>query len=111
MKQLVEFQLEDGSTVVFETDEQPTPPAPGTQRISRSGPEAEVQKAQQHFEQAAARIRPAAQVVLDALREMNSPKEIGLEFGVKFSAKAGVVIASADSEVNFKVSVKWVNPE
>ncbi|MCK7576896.1 MAG: hypothetical protein MZV65_14195 [Chromatiales bacterium] len=40
---------------------------------------------------------------------MNTPTEIGLEFGVKFSAKAGAIIASVDSEAVFKVSLKWSN--
>ena len=109
-KQLVEFQLEDGTPIVFETADEL--PAGGTQRVSRGGgADGAIERAEQSFNQVAKRIRPAAQMVLDALRELNSPKEIGLEFGLKFSAKAGVVVASADSEVNFKVTVKWVNSD
>ena len=37
------------------------------------------------------------------------PTEIELEFGVKFNAKAGAIIASVDSEATFKVALKWVN--
>ncbi len=104
-KKLVEFQLEDGSTVVFETE----PSTVGPQRVSAvtNG----LEKADEKFETVAARIKPAAQVVLNALRELNTPSEIGMEFGLKFSAKTGVIIASADSEVNFKVSIKWTNSE
>jgi formylglycine-generating enzyme required for sulfatase activity len=51
-KQLVEFQLADGSKVVLETD------AAGSQRIANSGDG--VVKAQERFEAVAARIRPAA---------------------------------------------------
>ncbi len=40
---------------------------------------------------------------------MNTPDEIGLEFGLKFNAKTGVIFASADSEATFKVSLKWTN--
>ena len=40
---------------------------------------------------------------------MNTPDEIGLEFGIKFNAKAGAVFASVDSEATFKVSLKWKN--
>ncbi len=116
-KQLVEFPLEDGSTVVFETDEVATA-GNGVQRVSRGrstggedNNESGVSRAAQTFDQVSQRIRPAAQMVLDSLREMNTPKEIQLEFGLKFSAKTGVIVASADSEVNFKVSVKWVNED
>jgi hypothetical protein len=41
---------------------------------------------------------------------MNSPAEIGLEFGIKLNAKAGAIFASVDSEATFKVSIKWRNP-
>lgn len=112
-KQLVEFEMEDGSSVIFETTDKPTVNVAGTERVSRDCTDSNstIQKAEQGFNQVAARIRPAAQLVLDALRELNSPKEIQIEFGLKFSAKAGVIVASTDSEVNFKVSVKWVNPD
>jgi len=105
-KGLVEFQLEDGSSVIFETD---SDLAGGPRRIARDGAR-EPERAGDKFEAVAKRIRPAAQLVLDGLRELNTPKEISLEFGLKFSAKTGVIVASADSEVSFKVNVKWVNP-
>ena len=112
MKKFVEFKLEDGSTVVFETD---TPEPAGTtgndRRIAHSSGEAPVEKSTQLFDAVAARIRPAAQMVLDALRELNTPRQIDLEFGIKFNAKAGVVFASVDNDVNFKVRVKWENPQ
>lgn len=105
-KNLVEFELEDGASVVFETDLAEE----GVQRISRGDEEgSHSEKALQKFNTVAASIRPAAQIVLDALKEMNSPKEIELEFGLKFGAKTGVILASADTDVNFKVKVKWVN--
>jgi len=57
-----------------------------------------------------ARIKPAAEAVLNAFREMNTPDEIALEFGLKFTAKAGAVfVASAGSEATFKVALKWKN--
>ena len=107
-KQLVEFELDDGTTVVFETNE-PELNEGGVRKISKKNSSV-VEKADQRFNDIARNIRPAAQVVLDSLQELNSPKEIKLEFGLKFSAKTGVIVASADSEVNFKVSVTWENP-
>jgi hypothetical protein len=108
MKKFVEFNLEDGSTVVFETD---TPePAGSDRRIASSPGEAPVEKSAQLFDAVTARIRPAAQMVLNALRELNTPRQIDLEFGLKFNARTGVVFASVDSDVSFKVRVKWENP-
>ena len=105
MKKLIEFEL-DGQPVYIETeisDQQ------GMERIAQ-GREDEPEQAESRFTDAVARIKPAAEVVLNAFREMNTPDEIGLEFGVKFTAKAGAVfVASAGSEATFKVSLKWTN--
>jgi len=105
MKKIIEFEL-DGQPVYFETE---ISEAEGMRRVSRGEGEEETEKASSRFKDAVARIKPAAEVVLNAFREMNTPDEIGLEFGLKFNAKAGVVFASTDSEATFKVSLKWKN--
>lgn len=104
MKKLIEFEL-DGQPVYVEAE---VSEAEGMRRVSRGG-DNEPERAESHFVDAVARIKPAAEVVLNAFREMNTPDEIALEFGLNFSAKAGVVFASADSSATFKVSLKWKN--
>jgi hypothetical protein len=105
MKKLIEFEL-DGQPVYVEAEASETE----MQRISRGGEdEPEPEKAESRFVDAVARIKPAAELMLNTFRDMNTPDEIGLEFGLKFTAKTGVVFASADSEATFKVSLKWTN--
>ncbi len=104
-KHLVEFELEDGSTIAVEAEGE----GRGAQRVTRGGREGETEKAESKFTEAVAKVKPAAELVLNAFRELNTPDEIGLEFGVKFSAKAGAFLASAGSEATFKVSLKWTN--
>ena len=79
---------------------------PRPQRVGRGGV---AEQAQSGFTEALARVRPAAEAVLQSLRDLNTPAEIGLEFGIKFNAKAGVILASVDSEATFKVVLKWTN--
>ncbi len=104
MKQLIEFEL-DGQPVYVEAE---MSEAEGMRLVSRGGDDGPV-RAEARFAEAVARIKPAAEVVLNAFREMNTPDEIALEFGLNFSAKAGAVFASADSSATFKVSLKWKN--
>lgn len=104
MKKLVEFEL-NGQPVYVETE---ISEQQGMERIAQ-GCGDEPQQAESRFNEAVARIKPAAEVVLNAFQEMNTPDEIGLEFGLKFNAKTGVIFASADSEATFKVSLKWTN--
>ncbi|MCI5146139.1 MAG: hypothetical protein D3923_11575 [Candidatus Electrothrix sp. AR3] len=104
MKKMIEFEM-DGQPVYVEAE---VSEAEGIRRVSRVGDD-EPERAESRFVDAVARIKPAAEVVLNAFREMNTPDEIGLEFGLKFNAKTGVVFASANSEATFKVSLKWTN--
>jgi hypothetical protein len=104
MKKLIEFDL-DGQPVYVEAE---IFEAEGMRRVSRGGGD-EPEQAASRFTEAISRIKPAAEVVLNAFKEMNTPDEICLEFGLNFSAKAGAVFASADSSATFKVSLKWKN--
>lgn len=106
-KQLIRYRIDDDTEIIIEGQAEPGDDGP--QRISR-GSRAEAE-ASERFDSAISRLRPAAEKVLDAFRELNTPSEIQLEFGVKFGAKAGAIIASADSEATFKVSLKWQNPK
>jgi hypothetical protein len=102
---VLKFELADGTPVYVETSESVSDS--GLRRAGRgAGQPTEVDK---RFEDAVARIRPAAQVLLDSLRDLNTPEEISLEFGIKFSASAGAIFASVDSEAAFKVSITWKN--
>lgn len=106
MKKLIKFEME-GQPVYVEAE---VSESDDMQRVSRGG-QNEPEKAKSRFADAVAGIKPAAELMLNALQEMNTPDEIGLEFGLKFTAKTGVVFASADSEATFKVSLKWTNPK
>lgn len=103
-KEIVQFELADGSPVYVEVEERD---AIGVQRVGR-GDEA-IAKAQDRFVDALDKIKPAAEMVLNTFRELNTPDEINLEFGVKLSGKLGALIASVDSEATFKVALKWKN--
>jgi hypothetical protein len=101
---LIELKLADG-TSVFVEDTGTAPAGQGPQRVSRGSTGA--QQADSRFEEAVARIRPAAEALLDSLKELETPDQIDLEFGLKFNAKAGVIFASVDSEAVFKVALTW----
>jgi Trypsin-co-occurring domain 1 len=104
MKHLVEFKMEDGSIIIFEVDE---PETGGTTRASRRPGEI-AEEARETFEQALSKIRPATEKVIHTLRGLaQKPDEIEMEFGFNMSAAAGVVIASASTGANYKVTLRW----
>lgn len=59
------------------------------------------------FQTAIKGIKPVADSVLEVLKQLKDPSEISLEMGIKLGAKAGVILASADSEATMKVTIKW----
>lgn len=104
MKRLIEFQLEDGGSIVVESHE--TIATVGMVRAGR--PADVVTKAGQTFEAALEKIKPAATAIITKLRSLGEPpNEVEVEFGVKMNAEAGAFIASAGAEANYKVTLKW----
>ena len=103
MKKLVEFPLEDGTSVLVEIDE---PDVEGVVRAARPGEIAE--RATQTFEAAVEKIRPAAVAILKQVRDVSDPPDqVVVEFGVKLNAAAGAVLASVGAEANYKLTLTW----
>jgi Trypsin-co-occurring domain 1 len=101
MKKLVEYKLADGNTVWVEIDE---PQPAGIKAVSKTGEATE--KAKELFEEALGKIKPATAALVAVMSDLG-PDEATVEFGVKFSTKAGIVFASADTEANFVIKLTW----
>jgi len=95
---------EGDATVVVEVEDRRSGPQPA----ARGGET--VVKAKKTFEDAVAGIRPMATALFRAVYGLG-PEEAEIEFGVKVSADAGVVLASAGSEVHCVVKLKWKRPD
>jgi hypothetical protein len=107
MKRLIEFPLEDGATILVEAE---VPEERGMIPAARG--ERGVLKAQQTFEAALDRIRPAAQVLIQKLRALHDPPdEIQVEFGLSLNAQAGAFIAAASTEAHYKITLTWRREE
>lgn len=104
MARLIDFELDGNTTVLVEAAEDGMPK--GMQRVSTGGVMAE--KAGKTFDDALAGIRPIAGTILAQMREaVAEAQEIQVEFGIKLTASAGVILAKAATEGHCKISVKW----
>lgn len=102
MKQIVAYPLVEGGSILVEVD---VPEGGGFERVSRVG---DIVQASKTFDDALEQIKPAAQKIIAKLRSLTDPPdEIAVEFGIKLGAKAGAIIASADAEANYTVSLTW----
>lgn len=104
MKRLIEFPLEDGTTIMVEVDELKVK----SEVVPVSTKSGGVEKAQITFEAAISKIRPVAETVINTLHDIpKRPDEIELEFGLKLNGKTGIYIASVGTEANFQVRLTW----
>ncbi len=104
MKRLVEFPLEDGTTMLVEIEE---PDLGGLVKASHA--DGVIVKAHQTLEKSLEKVKPAAQFVIQQLRKLHdAPDEVQVSFGLKLSADAGAVLASAGAEANYTITLKWV---
>ncbi|TDB71325.1 CU044_2847 family protein [Micromonospora sp. KC723] len=101
MSQVVEFPLAGGGAVRVEV-----PDEDETVAVGRPGEV--IARAHETLESVLSGLRPLAEAVLADLRAAAQPPDrVSVEFGVKLSAKAGLVVASGTSEANLKVQVEW----
>ena len=106
MKNLLEFKLDNGESAFIQIEETETQARQrGCRGIDDEGPLV----AERTFSQAISSIAPMGNTLLNSFKDINTPDEINLEFGLTFNAKAGVVFKSVESQASFKVSIKWKN--
>lgn len=105
MSRLVEVPLASGGSIAVEVDD-----VDGARTMRGGGDRGAdlVARAGQTLEQSLGAIAPALHEVLDKLRSV-SPELAGIEveLGLKLTGEAGMVIAKAGAEANFRVLVRW----
>ena len=107
MSQLVKMDLADGGSVLIEAAEVETGP------ITRGGRVEElVTDAGATLESALDQLGPVVKGVSTRLREAADwPDQVTVEFSIKLSADANVIIARTAGEANFKISMSWSRDE
>jgi hypothetical protein len=103
MKRLVEFPLEEDGTFMLveveETDQGGLVQASLSETIA---------KARITLEESLEKVKPAAKHIIRQIRKLpDPPDEVQVSFGLKLSAEAGAVLASASTEANYTVTLTW----
>lgn len=101
MTQLVAIPLESGGSVIIESSQRSGPAMRGGRA------EDAVTTGARTLEEALGSVAPAAQSIIERLREAAAPESISLEFGLTVNASTGMVIASSSINANIKVSLTW----
>jgi hypothetical protein len=108
MTRLIDFELGSQTSVLVEASDDNMPH--GQRQVSAGG--AMTEKAQVAFDTALAGIKPIARSIMAQMREAAAEaKEVEVEFGIKLTATAGVVLAKASTEGHCKITIKWVRAD
>lgn len=103
MSQLVKMDLADGGSVLVEVEDA------ASAHVTRGGrAESLVTDASDTLEHALDQLGPIVKGVVSRLREAADwPDEVTVEFSIKLSADANVIIARTAGEANFRISMSW----
>ena len=104
MSQVVKMDLANGGSVLVEVAD-----VASDRPVTRGGRQEElVTSATASLERALDGLGPVVKGVVSQLREAADwPDEVTVEFAIKLSADANVIIARAGGEANFKISLRW----
>jgi hypothetical protein len=106
MARVLELPTEQGAGIFVEIDDSF---AQGNQRIAAS--QLALEKVTGNFEGALANIQRISNGLYGALSDLvRVPDSATVEFGVKLTGGAGVIIASGTAEANVKVTLSWRAP-
>lgn len=96
------FNLENGGKIAVEASVLPAE----EERISTSK-EKIVEETNKSFSIALKSVQQAAEEVTEGFIKKLNPDELQLTFGLKFTAEAGVILASASAESTMEIQIVW----
>ena len=60
------------------------------------------------FGEALGRMRPMAEAIREQFNALpDRPQEVVIEFGLKVTAEAGIVVAHTSGDANFRIALQW----
>lgn len=107
MKKILQLKASDGSDIYVEVADMVSgEPTRGYLPESRGI----IENAKESFDNALKPLKEVSNSIINCIKDIsNSPNEVEVELGLKFTAKTGVIITSLDSEAHFKITFKWIN--
>lgn len=106
MATYLEYQLDDGTTILVEIEE---PKTSGVTKASRDTVGNVIQSVNQKFEDAFAGIKKSALALRQQLEEMRAD-EVEVTFGLKATGDLGnFAVGKVGAEANYTVTLKWKN--
>lgn len=99
----MEYRLKSGESILINVED--TTPKKEITKAKREGvPE----KITTTFDEALDKIKPTAATIIEKFRDLSDkPDEVQVEFGLKLTTNANILITSGGLEANFNVTLTW----
>lgn len=111
MKKVLQFTTDDGSDLFVEVNESYANDSLRSMSLETEN-RGLIENATENLEKAMKPLKTISNSIINCMKEItNNPDEIEVELGLKFSAKAGIILTSLDSEANLKIVLKWTKPK
>jgi hypothetical protein len=108
MARIIELSAGEDGGIFVEIDDNH---AQGTQRIAVQNAERALESVTGNFEGALANIHKVASGLYVMLTKLpRAPDTAKVEFGVKLTGGAGIIIASGSAAANIKITLDWKPP-
>ena len=109
MSKFIEITLDENTTIYIESAKEDI--HNNGQFVDVKNSNGVIAKASDYFERSLNQIKTFANSIANSVNDLpSSPKEVELEFAVKFAAEAGIIVTSLNTEANIIVKLKWINP-
>jgi hypothetical protein len=109
MKKILEYDTESGEKLLFEIDSFDKFEDSRMRNVSfRDKANSSAKNIKETFEKSINCIELVGESILQKIKKA-SPDKAEIEFGIKLSADANVIISSVSSEANFKIKMVWEN--
>lgn len=106
MKKLLKYTTADGSTFLAEVND--SSPGEAMRGGADDSSRGIIQNAAESFEDALKPLKAISSSLINTVKSIaGSPEEVGIELGLTFSARAGIILTSIDSEANIKITLTW----
>jgi hypothetical protein len=104
MTTYVEYELEDGSVLLIEAEENKTG---GVRQASKDKDGNIIQKSGAKFQDALTGVKASARLLREQLNELEA-EEVEVTFGLKTTGEAGLfAVGKVGVEANYTVKLKW----
>lgn len=112
MQNLIEVTMEDNSKLYIETVGSMLSIGEDPLLAPAASEEGIVKRSEDLLKKAFAQIKTFSNSIATSLKNSAiCPEEFELEFGVKFTADASIIISSLSSEANITIRMKWTKDE